>query len=300
MKKAIITGSTGLVGRSLAKYLVSINIDVLCLGRQDWDFERARDYFGADIQYMQLKMENISQLSDKIRDLKWDVGNDCVFYNFAWGGIKGLTDGSFDDQLRNAIGSSVAVKVAKEIGCSKFVNSGTIEETYAQSYITSRAPYSSSQENYAIAKLASRDMCAMVAYLEKIDYVHTRLSVPLSPDLSSGGFIASTLKKIRNKENYKPAKNNQLYDVISTIDVANAFHLIGLYGKNKADYFIGSGSPIKLNDYFANFKKADLGMPVEEKSYSSSDYLSFFNTELLTTDTGFVAITNKFNFSGVK
>lgn len=299
MKKAIITGASGLVGRSLAKYLSSVNIDVLCLGRQDWDSEHVRDYFGEGIVYMQLEMENISLLSDKISDLNWEVGNDCVFYNFAWRGIKGLTDGSFEDQLRNAISSSLAIKVAKEIGCSKFVNSGTLEETYAQSNIASGSPYSSSQENYAVAKLACRDMCAMVAYLEKIDYIHTRLSVPLSPDLSAGGFISNTLRKIRNKENYEPAKNNQLYDIISTTDVADAYHLIGLHGKNKADYFIGSGNPTKLNDYFINFRQADLGMPVEEKSYSSSDNLSFFSTKLLNSDTGFVAMTNKFNLTGV-
>jgi nucleoside-diphosphate-sugar epimerase len=299
MKKAIITGASGLVGRSLAKYLSSINIDVLCLGRQDWNSEHVRDYFGEGIVYMQLEMENISLLSDKISDLNWEVGNDCVFYNFAWGGIKGLTDGSFEDQLRNAISSSLAIKVAKEIGCSKFVNSGTLEETYAQSHIASGSPYSSAQKNYAIAKLACRDMCAMVAYLEKIDYIHTRLSVPLSPDLSAGGFISNTLRKIRNKENYEPAKNNQLYDVISTTDVADAYHLIGLRGKNKADYFIGSGNPTKLNDYFTNFKQADLGLSVEEKSYSSYDNLSFFSTKLLNTDTGFVAKTNKFNLTGM-
>ena len=297
MKKAIISGASGLVGRSLAKYLSAINVEVLCLGRQDLNTKNVRDYFGKDILYMQLDMQSISLLSEKISDLNWEVGNDCVFYNFAWGGIKGLTDGSFEDQLRNAISSSLAVRVAKYIGCAKFVNSGTLEETYAEALISDGAPYSSAQGNYAIAKLACRDMCAMVAYLEKIDYIHTRLSVPLSPDLSTGGFIANTLKKIRNNENYEPAENNQLYDVISSNDVADAYHLIGLHGKNKADYFIGSGTPTKLNDYFTNFRRANLGIPIVEKTYSPSDNLSFFSTKLLNADTGFVAKTNKFNLT---
>ena len=123
MKKAIISGASGLVGRSLAKYLSAINVEVLCLGRQDLNTKNVRDYFGKDILYMQLDMQSISLLSEKISDLNWEVGNDCVFYNFAWGGIKGLTDGSFEDQLRNAISSSLAVRVAKYIGCAKFVNS---------------------------------------------------------------------------------------------------------------------------------------------------------------------------------
>ena len=166
MKKAIITGATGLVGKSLAQYLSSINIDVLCLGRKELDSEYVRGHFGQGIAYLQLKMEDILLLPSKISDLNWEVGNKCVFYNFAWGGIKALTDGSFDDQLKNATSSSLAIKVAKDIGCSKFVNSGTLEETYAQSHISNGSPYSSSQGNYAIAKLACRDMCTMVAYLE--------------------------------------------------------------------------------------------------------------------------------------
>ena len=35
-----------------------------------------------------------------------------------------------------------------------------------------------------------QEICVkLVAYLEKIDYVHTSLSVPLSPDLTKGGYV---------------------------------------------------------------------------------------------------------------
>jgi nucleoside-diphosphate-sugar epimerase len=300
MKKAIISGATGLVGRSVARYLASNDVDVLCLGRQDFTPESTNEFFGEGVKYIQLDMKNISQLSDKIKYLNWKVGHDCVFYNFAWSGVTNLTDGNFEDQLRNAVFSSLAVKSAKKIGCSKFVNSGTLEETYAEWHLNNGLPYSSTQGDYAIAKLASRDMCTMVSYLEKVDYIHTRLSVPLSPDLSVEGFISKTLKKIRDKESYEPAKNNQLFDIISTNDVARAYHLIGLYGKNKANYFIGSGKPVKLNDYFENFRQADLGKLIKEQEYSSSNVLSFFSTKELQIDTGFLALSNQFNLLGIK
>ena len=178
----------------------------------------------------------------------------------------------------------------------KFINSGTIEETYAEWHINKGLPYSSAQGNYAIAKLSSRDMCAMVAYIEKIDYIHTRLSVPLSPDLSIGGYISKTLKKIVDKESYEPPTNDQLFDIIFTHDVAQAYYLIGLHGKNKADYFIGSGKPTKLNDYFKQFEQAISGIQIKENNYTSA----FFKTEQLFTDTGFVASTNRFNLLRVK
>jgi len=296
MKKAIITGASGLVGRSVVRYLVSNGVDVLCLGRRYLTPAYVNECFGEDVKYIQLSMENITELPDKINHLNWKVGNDCVFYNFAWSGVKNLTDGSFEDQLSNAIHSPFSVRVAKQIGCMKFINSGTIEETYADWHIKNDTPYSSAQDNYAIAKLASRDMCAMVSYLEKIDYTHTRLSVPLSPELSIGGYISKTLKKIADKESYEPPTNDQLFDIILTDDVAEAYYLIGLHGKNKADYFIGSGKPTKLNDYFKQFEQAISGIQIKENNYTSA----FFKTEQLFTDTGFVASSNRFNLLRVK
>jgi len=295
MKKAIITGASGLVGRSVARYLATNGINVLCLGRQHLASEHVNELFGKGVEYIQLEMENITELPEKINHLNWKVDHDCVFYNFAWSGVKNLTDGNFEDQLKNAIFSSLVVKIAKKMGCLKFINSGTLEETYAEWHLKNNLPYSSAQGDYAIAKLATRDMCAMVAYLEKIDYVHTRLSVPLSPDLSIGGYIPKTLKKIVDKKNYEPPKNDQLFDIIFTHDVAEAYYLIGLHGKNKADYFIGSGKPTKLIDYFKQFKQATMGITIEEKDYSSIYSSEFFNTDDLRNDTGFISTTNQFN-----
>ncbi len=295
MKKAIITGSSGLVGRSLAKYLSSNGIDVLCLGRKHLAQKDVEQLFGKEVRYIQLAMEDITELSKKISNVNWEAGDGCIFYHLAWSGDKKLVDGSFEDQFRNATFSSLAVKEAKRIGCSKFINSGTLEETYAEWHIEHGLPYLSPQDNYAIAKLASRDMCTMTAYLEKLDYIHTRLSVPLSPDLSVGGYIPQTLKKIANKESYDPPKNQQLYDVIFTSDVAKAYYLIGLHGNNKADYFIGSGKPTTLSDYFQQFETATKSMTIDEKDYSSHYSSVFFNTDLLHADTGFIASTNRFN-----
>lgn len=296
MKKAIITGASGLVGRSVVRCLISRGIPLLCLGRHNFDSKEVQEHFGEGVEYIKLDMADIPSLQKKIHDKNWDVGKDCVFYNFAWAGTNRLTDGSFDDQLQNAISSSSAVEVASRIGCSKFINCGTLEETYAESSICNGSVYSSSQDNYAIAKLACRDMCAMVAYLNKIDYIHTRLSAPVSSDLSGQGFIANTLRKIQNGAHYEPAQDNRLYDVIDTSDVAEAYYLLGLYGKNKGNYFIGSGVPTTLTDFFTNFKKASLGKTVERKYYCLED-LSTFSTELLRSHTGFVAKSSKFNFA---
>jgi nucleoside-diphosphate-sugar epimerase len=292
MKKAIISGSLGLIGRAVVNYLLNNDIDVLCLGRKHLTTDDIDNYFIKRVKYIALDMENILELPDKIDKLNWEVGNECLFYNFAWSGADRLTDGTLKDQVKNAVASSLAVKSAKKIGCTKFINSGSVEENYSELYLKKGLLYPSTQGNYAVAKLATRDMCSMVAYLEKIDYVHTRLSAPLSPDLSMGGYISKTLKRIINKENYEAPKNMQLYDIISTNDVAKAYYLIGLNGKNKADYFIGSGKPSTLNDYFEHVKQAVLGMSIEKTEPPSSDIMEFFNIKNIHSDTGFLASIN--------
>ena len=296
INKAIITGGAGLVGQYLARYLASKDVDVLCIGRSNLSQVDVNKKFGKGVTYLQLEMKYISELDEKIDNINWQPGHNCIFYHFAWSGAQRLTDGSAEVQLENVTFSSMAIKTAKNIGCSKFINSGTIEETYAEWHLDQGSKFISSQSNYAIAKLASRDMCLMTAYLEKIDYIHTRLSVPLSPDLSMGGYIPQTLKKIISKDSYALPENEQLFDIVSTKDIALAYYLLGLKGKNKSNYFIGCGKPIILKDYFLQFEKYINGLNLEHSDYSDIFSSNFFQTKSIFNDTGFVPLCNKYNF----
>jgi len=296
MKKAIITGSTGLVGLAVAKYLSKKSIDVLCLGRNKLNDIEIKNKFGSgNITYLCINMEDILSLHEEINKIGWLPSDSCVFYNFAWGGIGKLTDGDFQAQFNNSIYCSNAVLSAKKLGCSKFVNVGTLEETLAEHFMRNakkNTTYISSQINYVISKLASRDMCKMVSYLEKIDYIHTRLSVPLDPHLNNGGYISSVLAKIYEDKAYDKPKNTQLFDIILIEDVAKAYYLIGIKGKNKADYFIGTSQPKTLSQYFELFEQAKCG---EINIKSDSNYTTsngIFNIDSLVNDTGFILSNN--------
>jgi len=293
MDRAIVTGVTGLVGKAVAKHLLSKNISVLGLGRKQLLPYEIKDIYGNGFTYLNLSSENLDDLGEKISLINWQPGQGCVFFHFAWSGQHNLTSGTFKMQLNNAIHASNAVKVAKKIGCIKFINSGSLEETYGEQVINHKlSNYQFSQLNYAISKLASRNMCKMIAYLEKIDYVHTRMSVPLDNDLAQGGYVASTLRSISQGKPYELPINNRLFDIIFVDDVAKAYFLIGLYGKNKADYFIGTSRPVTLGQYFCQFEQLINGVSVEKiKQLDNFDY-SFFDISLLSKDTGFKPSAN--------
>ena len=69
MDKAIITGGTGLVGRSLAKYLANNSVDVLCLGRKNLSKANIKNIFGKGVTYLQLDMNNIACLGEMIDEI---------------------------------------------------------------------------------------------------------------------------------------------------------------------------------------------------------------------------------------
>lgn len=293
MKKAIITGATGLVGMAVAKHFASLGVETLCLGRQVLSPEDICNNFGAGSIYLCLAMEDIAFLADRLDLMDWSPGSECVFINFAWRGSEKLTDGSFKDQLSNAVHAAEAVRAAKRLGCIKFVNAGSLEETFVEQYLAggNDQPYRSPQTDYALAKLAARDMCNMVAYIEKIDYVHTRLSVPLATDLSRGTYVAATLKKIAGRMSYEAPSNKQLFDIVLLDDVVRAYYLIGVKGKNKSDYFIGTSRPATLAQHFASFEHMIKNQHAEAAGLVAAADAELFSTAAIRQDTGFVAST---------
>ena len=257
MKSAIITGANGLIGQALVTELIKNNVAVLCLGRRPQQVLPKPFPSPQNAAYLRLDMSKIRTLADKVRTVNLPVNffEHCVFFHLAWEGETGLTDGDLNKQLTNASNTTEAIKIAKRLGCEKFINLGTITETLMEHALQNNSPpFDLQQFNYGIAKLASRDMAKITSYLEKIDYIHARVSVPLDDNLNSGGYICSTLKKIALGEPYDDPLTHQPYDLVFVSDVARALRLIGMSGEDKQDYYIGSGRCKRLKTLFDQFK----------------------------------------------
>ena len=288
MKSAIVTGATGMIGMSVAKYLASKGINTIALGRNLSKIDPAILNFNTRLKYIEISMEEIYNLENRIEQIGW-VTEDCVFFNFAWRGSKSISDGTLNEQMRNVLHTANAVKVAKKIGCTKFVNCGSLQETFAEHILLgSGLNEKLSQMNYTIAKITSRDVALIESYNHKLDYVHTRISVPLSLDLNKESYIQLCLKKILNGAPISEPLNTSIFDFIRLEEVVHAYLLIGERGINKADYYIGSKTPSTLSQYFSNFKKY-----VQKKQLSPYErldelHLNIFSTSKIEIDTKFV------------
>lgn len=288
MKKAIVSGSNGLVGQEVVRHLLQNNISVVALGRRSIEQSPLCNLAENSLfEYLTIENEYIDDLQGMLEQIGWNVGNDCVFYNFSWEGQNSLTDGSFESQLKNIEISTAMVAVASSIGCIKYISVGSQEEIYMERFLRDewqKTPYHSPQDKYAVAKICCRDQTQLAAYLHQISFIHTRFSAVVSPDLKGSGYIHSTLRKIKAGDEFEEPINGNLYDFISIGELARAFYLVGQFGKNKSNYYIGSGRPMTLKNFFSRFTDYSSTKPTLLGSYS---FLTDYDMSVLTKDTGF-------------
>lgn len=289
MKRAIVAGSTGFIGSALVKVLLEKGIHVLALGRKPLTSTSfsllAENHY---LTYVKIDNSNINDLSSHLTKLSWKPEDACVFYNFSWVGSNCLTDGGFEEQFSNVIHAVEMVKIAKELGCSKFISVGSQEETLMEKYLEGswkEHAFDSPHDIYAVAKISCRDQSKLSAYLNKIDFIHTTFSVPICEKLEGKGYPNSTLKKIYHNEKYDLPVSSQLFDFIPLLELARAYYLIGMSAENKSEYYIGSGAPRTLSENFLIFSSIIEGKNIDKSKNDKQS--SEFNVGPIAENLGF-------------
>jgi nucleoside-diphosphate-sugar epimerase len=253
MKKVIITGSTGFIGTHFVSFLLSRGIDVLAIGRRPISSlsNNKRKKLEGSI-YLNLDMREIGLLGEKISELGWKVGDDCIFFNLAWGGVDRLSDLNVEAQLNNVIWSEAALDVAFKIGCSRFVQIGTMEEAFTYKYLN-LDHHTNKEYNrhviYSVAKIAAKHTLQLKASVLGMDFIYVLHSHIMGDEDEKDSFLQVTLQKLIRGEDLVFSSGKQYFDVISLEDCALGYFLIGQKGVPGSEYWVGSGDPRRLREY---------------------------------------------------
>ena len=289
MKKVVITGATGMIGKTLIEYLLKKDIEILAVIRQN--SKRGQDL----PKHQNLKIVGCNL--DNLRNLKIQEKYD-TFFHFAWDGTFGEARNDLYIQNLNVKYTLDAVELANNLGCTTFIGAGSQAEYGRVEGRISEETSQNPENGYGIAKLTASRMSRILANKYNIKHIWTRIFSAYGPYDGEKTMIMSSIKEmLENKRSPNYTKGEQIWDYIYSEDVAKAFYLIGEKGKNNSVYCIAQGESRPLYEYIQIIKdaidksiKLNLGViPYSEKQVMNLQA----NIDKLKTDTGF---TPEFTF----
>lgn len=240
MQNVIITGADGFVGSYVTKHFLDEGVRVLAIGRKS---KPTRLEEHPLLTYLCADLTEFVEWTHKIEN-KYDT-----FIHLAWSGVSGDDRKDYNIQTENAILAVECMRYAKTLGCSRFINTGSIGEKELISLYSIEPNRAESLNNYFIGKLMAHYLLLSMAKEVDIELVCPIITNIYGEGEFTPRFINSTLRKIIKGEPLNFSAATQNYDFIHAKDAARAIYLIAKNGKAFNEYLVGSGNARPLKEY---------------------------------------------------
>lgn len=241
MENVIITGADGFIGSYTVNHFLKEGKSVLAL---DMGVDPRRLQAHHNLIYKQCDISNRDELLRIIPKGEYDT-----LIHFAWAGSAGEARVNYNLQMQNALNTVECVKVAKELGCSRFVCAGSIMEYEVEAAIHSQGSRPGMGYIYGMGKHIAHCMCKSVAANIGIDLLWPMITNAYGVGELSPRFVNTTLRKIIDGEPLQFTAATQNYDFVYVSDVAKAFYQVAEKGKPFCEYMIGSGNARPLKEF---------------------------------------------------
>lgn len=285
MQRVIITGADGFVGSNTVEYFLSQGKEVLAL---DIGTTAKRLKPHSLLRYMQCDISDVTSIKEVVERDYFDT-----FIHFAWVGSAGTDRVNFGLQMQNALNTVECMKVAKELGCTRFLGAGSIMEYEVEAAVHSQGNRPGMGYIYGMGKHVAHCMCKSIAADIGIELVWPMITNAYGVGELSPRFVNTTLRKIINDEPLQFTAATQNYDFVYVTDVAKAFYLIAQNGKPFYEYMIGSGNARPLKEFILEMQNALA--PDKTPLFGNIPFtgtnlpLNVFDTSVTEKDCGFKA-----------
>ncbi len=284
MKKAIITGADGFVGSNTVKEFLAQGVKILAI---DLPSTPARLTENENLRYISCDVNDLSGLKEELTAEGCDT-----FVHFAWQGSAGPLRADYDIQVKNALTTVELMKLAKEIGCKRFVGAGSIMEREVEAAIRTQGTQPGAGYIYGIGKYLAHMLCKTVAADIGIELVWALITNAYGVGELSPRFVNNTIRKIISNEPLQFTAATQNYDFVYVSDVAKAFYSVASDGKPFCEYLIGSGGAKPLKEFIIEMQNElapNLELSFGDIPFTGTDLpLACFDTTDTENDTGFV------------
>lgn len=286
MKKAIVTGATGFIGKFLVRELLKQGIQVFAVVRQN----------SRNIMNLPMEVTVVECSLNKIRELPKLISDkdiDTVFH-IAWQGVSDADAKKQEIQVQNLIATLDLIDAMHDMGIKTFVGCGSMHEAEALVEMGQDKIVNNLGLFYKSAKTAAHWMGKAKAGNYGIRFFWPLINT-YGEEESSARLINTVIRKIFNNDSPDLSEGNQYYDFVHVSDVAHALYLIAEKGTDGTNYAIGSGSAKPLKDFLKvvgrianeiNGSNVPLGFGKITSNVISLP-LEIFDTEKLMRDTGY-------------
>lgn len=283
MKKVLVTGANGFIGKTLVKALLEKDYKVVALDIR-FDDELLNN---ANVTCVNVLNKEISSLVTEIEAGEYDC-----FFHLAWAGTSGPVRADYVVQLNNAKITCDYIKLCKELGCKRVVYASSINEMETYEYLQSDNIEPAGGYIYGTGKLAAHLMGETVAKLNDVEFIPVIITNIYGVGEKSARMIYTSIKKLINKEHCSFTAGNQTYDFIYLTDAINSIIAVAEKGKAFNRYYIGSGEPKPLKEFLLAMRdivdpEAQIGLgDIPFKGIDIS--YSQFDLKKVERDTGYV------------
>lgn len=283
MKKVIVSGANGFIGRHLVSQLLKFDIKVYGIMT---DVRKAKEFVENEKFVPIIADFRVYNSLDKyIEDDDIDV-----FFHMAWQG--GFTSALKDYSLQfdNAKAACDAAVSAIKIGCKKFVYAGTVNEIEINQFMNNERFVPRNTCIYASAKVAGDMVCRVLAHNANMSFCSALIPLPYGVGNDSRQLINTVIKNCYTGQPSKLIPGDNKYDIAHISDVVTALVCIGEKGINMRSYYIGHRTLRTFKEIVTQIRdvinpNAELRFGEYEDSLNM-DY-SYTDLEALYRDTGF-------------
>ncbi len=260
MKKVVITGATGAIGRALIKVCIEAGYRVLAVvHRTSKRTAELKTIDNCCVLYLDL-----SEYDSAMEEMtKQDIATDGyeLFFHLAWMAPFGEGRNNLELQLENVKASLAAVRFAKALGCTSFIGAGSQAE-YGR--VTGRLSPDTPvfpETGYGIAKLCVGQMTRLACEQMDMKHIWTRILSVYGPHDGAQSLISVAIDDMLHNRDTSFTPCDQIWDYIYSEDAARAMLLVAQKGNHGNVYVIGSGEAHPLKEYIqkiaelTNYKK---------------------------------------------
>lgn len=241
MKRVLITGADGFIGRHLVARLLREGIEVHAVVHPEHNI------------YVNNTDNNLKVYSLDLLDLQENMDlfpdNIDVMYHFAWNGVAPEFRNDFDVQYRNIDIAIGCVKLCEVKHIKKIIFPGSTNEYLYYGKPINEHVVPSPSNTYGATKIAIRYLCSDYAANHGISFVYAIITGIYSEDRKDSNVIYYTINKLLNGEKPSLTSLEQEWDYVHIDDVVEALRLVGEKGKGGVTYAIGHGDNWPMANY---------------------------------------------------